>query len=311
LYFLGRYYLNRRKDDDLKNAIGSFRQAADLDPSYAAAWAGLADSYALSSVPGQAESISTEEALSKARVAARSAIQLDPNRCEPHSALGTIKLKFEWDWDGAKQDFLDAILLNPECGPAYLGLSNLYLTTGRFDDALIQAQKLKDLEPFSVTPELSRGRIFYFKRDYAKAEQIFSGILQQNPDNIRASFLLGFEYLRMGKIAEATKIFERINDTKPLLASAGLGYCYGKSGQLDKAHQVLNRLDDLGKTSYVSSQEKAIVYLGLGDTDNAFKYFEAACREKFPAFPGLLSDPLLDDIRSDPRFAGLRECARL
>lgn len=311
VYFLGRFYWNRRGPNDLKEAIKYFSEATNLEPSYAKAWAGLADSYALYSVPGQSGSISSEEAANMARKAAKTALQFDPTLSEPHSSLALIKQRFDWDWPGAEESFRTAISLDPEYAPAHLGLSKLLPITGRFNEALAEAEKTKELDPFSISSHLNLGLIYYGSRDYDKAEQIYSDVLNRYPDKTRALFLLGYLYMKTGKLKEATENFEKVFDKKPLLAAAGLGYCYGKTGQTNKALEVLKKLDQLAKEEYVSSQEKAIIYLGMGDTDKAFQYLEQACAEKFPPFPPLLADPLLDDIRSDRRFPALKQCARL
>ena len=96
-----------------------------------------------------------------------------------------------------------------------------------------------------------------------------------------------------------------------LLASAVLGYCYGKTGQNDKSREVLRKLEQLSKNNPVSSQEKAIIYAGLGEMDKVYENLRAACSEKFPAFPYIISDPLLEEIHSDTRFNDVKQCARL
>ena len=311
LYFQGRYYWSRREGKDLENALFYFKEATDLEPSYAKAWAGLADSYAFYSVPGESGTISTEEAVMRAKAAAKNALQIDNTLSEPHSALGTIKLRFEWDWVGAEKHFRDAINLDPEFAPARYGLSNVLLITGRFYEALAEAQKMKEFDPFSVSSDINIGKIYYYKRDYEKTTQIYSELLNKDPGNLRILYLLGFQYLKTGKLKEAIKIFEKIYDSNPLFASAGLGYAYGKTGQKDKARKILEGLEQLSRENYISSQEKAIIYLGLGDTDKVFEHLKAACDERFPAFPHLVSDPLLDEIRPDPRFSGIKQCASL
>ena len=184
LYFKGRYYWSRRKSNDLRTAIEYFTQATDLDPSYAKAWSGLADSYTLYSVPGKSGFISTEEAIIKAKAAAKNALKLNDSLCEPYHSLGMIKLRFEWDWKGAEKDFRMALKLDPEYAPAFSGLSNLYLITGRLDDSLAEAQKLKEFDPFSIHPDLTIGRIYYFKHDYENAARIYTG-LQKHIQAIR------------------------------------------------------------------------------------------------------------------------------
>lgn len=311
LYFLGRFHRNRRGPGDLKNAIRYFTEATELAPGYAKAWAGLASSYALYSVPGQSGSITTDEAAKKAKYSAQSALELDPNISEPYTALGQIKARFDWDWAGAEQDYRTALQIDPENADAYGGLSTLYTITGRYDDALAAAQKASDFDPFSITSELSIGTINYFKRDDAATLKTYESVLESHPQNTRAMYVLAFEYAGTGRLQDAKSMAEKVYESNQLLGSAALGYVYGRTGEHGKALEVLRKLDELEKQDYVSPQERAVIYVGMGDLEKAFEYLDAACKARFPAFPGLLSDRILDSMRYDPRFTSLKQCARL
>ena len=313
-YFLGRYHLNRRNPEDLKKAIQCFTLAFNREPGFAKAWTGLADVYLELSVPGRSGTMSPEDAVNMAKGALSNALKLDPeliDSIELINSQGNLEQKFYWNWPRAEQNFRDAISLDSDFAPAHLELSKVLMTTGRLDGALAEAIKAKDLDPLNISSQLNLGRIYYFRRDYEKAEQLYLDVFENSPDKTRALFLLGYLYMKTGKIKEATENFEKVYSENPQLGAAGLGYCYGKTGQKYKAQEVLEKLDQLSKEGYVSSQEKAIIYLGLGDTDKVFQFLDAACKEKFAAFPGLLSDPLLDEIRLDPRFSDLKQCAHL
>ena len=311
LYFLGRYYWSRREKDDLKTAVEYFRDATVIDPYYAKAWSGLADTYALYSVPGNEGAISSEEAVTLAKAAARNALEIDDSLCEPYTSLGLIKLRYEWDWVGAENYFRTALSRNPEFAPAHFGLLQVLIATGRFDEALAEAQKAKEFDPFSASSDQNIGRIYYYKRDFEQMHKVLSESLEKYPNQVRMLYLQGFQFLQTNKLKEATDIFEKIYESDKLLGSAPLGYVYGKAGRKEEARKILAGLEEISNTKYVPAQEKAFIYFGLGNLHKAFEELEQSCREKFPAFPFVVNDPLFDEIKSDSRFAKIKKCANL
>lgn len=311
LYFLGRFYWKRRGKDDLKTAIQYFTQATNLDPYYAKAWSGLADSYAFFSVPGYSGSISSEEAVKLTKAAAKNALEIDNNLCEPFASLGWVQIRFEWNWAEAENYFRASLERNPEFAPAHLGLSHLLTITGRFDQALEEARKTKELDPFSTNSDLNLARVYYYRRDYEKMKKILSEALEKEPDNKRLSYILGFAFLQTGEPKEATAVFEKIYETDKLLGAASLGYVYAKTGRKNDALKILADLNEFSKENYVSPQERAFIYLGLGDKDKLFASLASACAERYPALPYLSVDPLFDEIRTDARFSEIKKCVNL
>ncbi len=311
LYFLGRYYWSRREKEDLKNAILYFKDATKIDPYYAKAWAGLADAYALYSVPGNEGAISSEEAVTMAKAAAKNALEIDNSLCEPYTSLGLIKLRYEWDWASAETYFRISLSRNPEFAPAHFGLLQLLTVTGRFDEALAEAQKAKEFDPFSPSSNQNIGRVYYYKRDFEQMNKVLSESLESYPNQNRLLYLRGFQFLQTDKLKEATAIFEKIYESDKVLGSAPLGYVYGKAGRKEEAQKLLAGLEEISKQKYVPVQEKAFIYFGLGNFDKVFEIFNQACREKFPAFPFIVNDPLFDALKSDARFAEIKKCANL
>ncbi len=310
-YFLGRFYWGRRERDDLKKAIQYFAEATNHDHYYAKAWAGLADSYALYSVPGDADVISSKEAAERAKFAAKTALQIDPDSCEPYSSLGFINMRFDWNWAEAEADFRTAIGRDPEYAPAHLGLSNVLMISGRLDEALEEAEKARVFNPFSPSSDANLSRVYYYRHDYDRMKEILSKLIEKAPENSRLSYLLGFQLLQTNKFKEATAVFEKIYQSDKLLASAPLGYVYAKTQRQAEARQILAGLDEISKTQYVSPQEKAYIYFGLGEKDKFFESLDRSCEERFPAFPYIVVDPFFDEIKSDPRFLKMRQCANL
>lgn len=314
LYFQGRFFLGRRQGDDLKSAERYFRDATNLDANYAKAWAGLADTYSLYSVPGYKGSMPPAEAVKSARAAAKNAMEIDDRLCEPYVSLGMIKLRYEWDWNGAEFYFKQAIARNAEFPPAYLGLSNLMMIEGRLPEALEAGLKAKEFAPFSVSSDLNMAAVYYVMRDYDHMDQVLLRAADDFPHHKRLDYFRGLQYLETGRLNEAAGVFETIYRDDKVLGAAPLGLIYGKTGRKDEARTILAALDDAAKSSgsdYIPSQEKAIINIGLGETTKAFEFLNKACDERFSALPFVLSDPIFDDLKSDPRFARIKTCVNL
>jgi serine/threonine protein kinase/Flp pilus assembly protein TadD len=314
LYLRGRFYLGRRQGEDLKNAERHFREATNLDPSYAKAWAGLADTYSLYSLPGHKGSMLPDEAVKSARAAAKTALEIDDSLCEPYNSLAMIKLRYEWDWKGAESYFRAAISRNPEFPSARLGLSNLLIIKGEFAEAIEEAKKAKEFSPFSVSADLSMAGAYYFKRDYEQMDRVLSESLKNFPNHKRLNYLLGLQLLKTNKINAASEIFEKMYHEDKVLAAAPLGFIYGKTGRKDETLKILSTLEELSKKNgedYIPSQEKAIIYLGLGELNKAFDNLTKACNERFPALPFVVRDPIFDEIKSDARFSEIKKCVNL
>lgn len=314
LYVKGRYYLNRRNGDDLQKAEQFFRQAVDLDSSFARAWSGLADTYSLYSVPGYKGAISPAKAATLSRAAAKTALELDDSLSEPYNSLGMIKLRYEWNWNEAEKDFREAIRRDSEFPQAYWGLSNLLIINGRYDEALEASKKAREFAPYSVSSYLNLAGVYFFKRDYAEMERELIYALEKFPNHLRLRYYQGLLAMETGKINEAVIIFEKIYEEDKILGAAPLGHLYAKNGRKDK---TLNILEDLAKLlkedekNYVPSQEKAVIFLGLGEIDKVFEELNKACQEKFAAFPYIFRDPMFDEINNDARFVNLKKCANL
>lgn len=314
LYIRGRYYLERQEREDLKNAERDFREATNLDPLYAKAWTGLADTYTLFSVPGHKGSMAPEQAAKSAKAAAKRAIEIDDSLCEPYVSLGMIQLRYDWEWKEAESNFRAAISRNSEFPQAHLGLSNLLIIKGDYAGSIEEAKKAREFSPFSVLPYLSLARSFYFERDYERMDKVLTESLELFPNHKRLGYFRGLQYLATNKLQDAVQTFEKIYQEDKIYGAAPLGLSYGRLGRKDDARNILTVLDDLSKKDggdYVAPQEKAIVHLGLGEIDKVFDYLNKACQERYPAFPFVTTDPIFDELRTSSGFAGLKACANL
>jgi eukaryotic-like serine/threonine-protein kinase len=309
LYLWGRHYWDKRDKENIQKAIDYFQQATDQDPSFALAWAGLADSYAL--LPTVAYgSVPTEEAMPKAVAAARKALEIDGTLCEAHISLGVVLFRYYWKWQEAEQEFKKAIELNPGNASAHYWYANLLGVTGRFNEAIAESKTAKEIDPFSLLVITNLGRAYYRAHEYDKASEYLKRVLEENPKNSSAAYVLGYVYIQKEMYGEAIETLEKLSTTRKWLAAAPLGYAYAKAGRKADALKILADMEEQSKKEdpkeeKVPSQERAIVYIGLDDKDQAFLWLKKSYEERFASIISLTSDPIFNSLRSDSRFADL------
>ena len=310
-YFRGLYYLNHWNRTNLDTAIDHFNRAIDLDPLYAKAYTGLADSYVLKSSPAFG-SLTPKDSMLKAKAAVNYALRYDDNLGEAYNTLGLIKLKYEWNWQEAENNFVKSIALDPTSAPPHFWYSQLLLLRKDFAKALIEAQKADELDPLSSNNEINVGRIYYYARQNEQAIQVFSPLLQRQPTNRGAAYMLGLTYLQKGLYPEAINLFERFYPNDKLYFAAQLGYGYGKMKRIADAQRILADLEIISATgkNVVPPQEKAIIYLGMGNKNKAFELFRQSCEDRFGSFPYLLTEHYFDGFQSDPDYVALTNCVK-
>jgi eukaryotic-like serine/threonine-protein kinase len=303
-YLRGRYYWNRRDKANIQLAISHFERAIKLDPAYARAYTGLADSYILltSVFYGQMQ---TKEAVTNARAAVKQALEIDSLSPEAHTSLGIIKLNHDWDWEGARDEFKRAIALNPGYAPAHYWYSNLLILTGQAGEGVAESEIARELDPLSPSMNLSRCRTRYWTRQYDSAARCFEEMLQKDPANVRARYILGLVYRAQGRSEKAIDIFEKLYKEDQSLAAAALGYTYGRLGKKDEALRILAQARELAQQTYMPPQEIALIHLGIGDHDKAIELLEKAYDERFAYLIYLTVEPLFDPLHGDARFADL------
>ncbi len=309
-YSKGRHFWNKRGKKNIKEAINHFEKALDDDPDYALAYSGLADCYLVLSSPAYG-SLPTKEAMLRAKAAANRALEIDPTLCEAHTSLGIYQLRYEWNWQEAEREFKRALYLNSNYVPAHFWYATLLALTGRLSESITESQIAKELDPLSPMSHLNLGRAYYYARQYKEVANYFLNVLEIEPDNQNALYMLGCLHQQQGRYQESIDALEKVYAVDPDLAAAPLGYTYAKAGRKTDARRILEKLEEASKQKYVPAQEKALIYLGLDDKNQAFKLLDEACTERFASLPMLLIDPLVDDIRSDPRFIELKRRANL
>jgi len=250
-----------------------------------------------------------KEAYAKAREAATKALALDDPLGEAHNALAILKGDYDWDWPGAEREFRRAIELNPGYATAHQWYGELLsVELGRHEEALAEIKRAQELDPLSLIINAVSGRtLLYAGRDDLAIEQLRK-TLEIDPNFAFAHCFLGYAYLRKGAFAEAIAEFQRAITLSPNITQykAGLGHAYGRAGKSAEARKLLSELKQRSKQRYVSWCDFAAIYAGLGEKDQAFAFLEKAYeqRDTRVVLWGKVH-PLLDPLRSDPRFQDL------
>jgi serine/threonine-protein kinase len=286
----------------LRKAIGFFDQAIAREPSYALAYAGLADCYSLLSVYSR---ISPAESFPRAKAAAQRAIELDESLAEAHTSLAWAYFNFDWNWSAAEREFRRAIALNPNYATAHQWYS-LYLSAmGRHDEALAQIRQALELDPLSMVINTGVGTTFYLAGRYDDAKEQFSKTLEMEPGFRRGQFELARLQELRGHCAEAIPVLQQLSAQGGTPYQAALARAYARCGKRDEATSLTAQLIARQKETYVNPYEIAAIYAALGDRDATFQWLYRAHQEHVTRLAYLNVEPMFTDLRTDPRFQQL------
>jgi tetratricopeptide (TPR) repeat protein len=281
----------------MRKSIEYFQQAIQLDPGYAIAYAGLADS------------LITTAGDEAARVAATRAIEIDATLAEPHATLAAIMMGPEWDWVGAESEFKRSIVLDPAYPTAYHWYSIYLLMMARHEEALWNAQRAAELDPLSL---IIRTNLAYVLTAVGRTEECHKEIrkaLELDSSFAPAHIVLGRIWLRKRAYADAIREIQLGKDLGFPADEAlqWLGYAYGMSGDKARAEEAIGEMQELARRDRKPppSGRIAWVYVGLGDKSRALDWLEKAYAQRADELSYLKVDPVLDPLRSDPRFQDL------
>jgi DNA-binding winged helix-turn-helix (wHTH) protein/tetratricopeptide (TPR) repeat protein len=305
LYLRGRYFWNRRTVEGLRKSADYFRKAIDADPSYAPAYAGLADSYALmasfSIEPGRA-------ANADARAAAFSAIHLSPKLAEPHASLGMIYFFTDWNLTAAEREFELSIRLNPNYAMAHHWYALDLAAMGRFPQALYEIRLAQRLDPLSLIIGTNLGWIEYLARDYAGARRDLYRVLELDSDFVRARTRLGMVEIATGDprsaVENLTRALALSGDRDPWVEGL-LGSAEAQAGSVDNARRALADIRKRATTQYVPPTSRALILMALGQKSEAIDAAAEAMEDRSTSMVYARVDPSFDSLRSEPRFQQL------
>jgi serine/threonine-protein kinase len=306
LYLKGLYFWNKRHQGGLEQGRIAFEQAIDHDPSYALAYAGLADSYALLGfelydvLPGR-------ESCAKAKAAAHQALEIDPSLAGPHSALGWVRFHNDWDWAAAEADFQQALVLDPDRATTHHWYAYYLTVVGRSREAEREARRAWELEPLSLVINQQICQTFYYAGRFEETAEVSRKVLAMDPGFPLAHYWLGVARAAQERYDEAIAEYEAFalgvgGSTRAL---ALVGNARARAGDHAGARQVLQELAATAVRRHVPSYHRALVHIGLGERDLAFAWLEKAYDERSDQLAYLGIEPLFDPLRSDPRFDAL------
>lgn len=329
LYLKGRYFWNQRNVISINRAIEYFQQAVGIDPNYALAYAGLSDCHLSLFISGVS---SPREAVRKAETTALKALEIDDSLGETHVSLANIRLFYNRNWSAAEKEYQRGIELNPRYVPGRCWYGNLLTVTERFDEALIQIEQARALDPLSTTVIKATGRILYFARRYDEAVEKCREALEIDPDYALANGLLGSVWIEKGEFNDALREFERVlqftagdyklpaGETLETFSEfqkkifslesdpetiAHVGYIYAVMGKKREAEEILAGLKYLHQSRYTEPHSIAVVCVGLEDKEQALEWLEKAYAEQSVILNFLKIYPIFNSLHSDARFQDL------
>ena len=307
LYLKGRFYWNKRTAQGMHKALGYFQQAIDIDPNFALAYTGLADTYSLLGGPEAGGDMPPNEMLPKAKAAALRALEIDDSLAEPHVSLAHVKVYYDRDWAAAERLYKRAIELNPNYAIAHHWYAIFLSNLGRHSEALAGIERAQNLDPLSLSINAWRGYIIALSGQPDQAIEQLKKTLEMDPNFILARYRLGSVYEQKGMYDHAIREFMQVG-TLPdgkLLGMTGLAHTYALAGKRGEAQQILDELLRLSKQVYVSSGQIAMIYVALGDKEKAFTWLDEADKLRELNVLRLKVDPRFASLRSDPRFDDL------
>jgi serine/threonine protein kinase/tetratricopeptide (TPR) repeat protein len=306
-YLEGRYHWNKRTEDELQTSVACFERAIERDPSYAQAYAGMADAYLTLGTYG---ALPPKEVMTRATHALKKALEIDGELAEAYTCRGCVRSVYEWSWADAEDDFRRAIALNPSYPTAHHWYAiNHLVPLGRFEEATGALRSALDLDPLALAIKTSVGMKSYFAGQYDDAVRDLKRTIGIDGSFGMARFFLGATYTEQGQYAEALDELEsaiRLSGRSPEILAA-LGYLHGRSGDVTRARAVLDELKQVAGSRYVSPAKIAQVHVGLGEHAEALARLEEAHAERAGDLAWVGVRPVFASLRAEPRFAALRK----
>jgi len=303
LYLKGRYFSSKYTKEGYDKGTQYFHQAIDLDPNYALAYEGLSYAYWVE----DDLFVAPNEAMPKAREAAKKALELDDALPEAHTDLGIVELTYDFDWSAAEREFRRAIDLRPNYALAHEYFGWYLVSVGRLEEGVEEGKRAVELDPLSLDANATTGQSLFLAHRYDQAVDQLTKGLDMDPNYWLARLCLGEAYEGEGDLSRAAAEFQQAEKEEPTVhwPLAALGYAYAVTGKKDEAKQILKELQRLSTAGYVAAYYPALVYAGLGEKEQALASLEKAFADRSAFMTFIKGDPELDSLRSEPRFQDL------
>lgn len=309
-YLKARFNLHQMTPSAISKSIEDFERSIEADANYAPAHAGLASAYALLAI-APFDFLPPHEAMPKAERAARRALELDSSFAEAHTALALVNHHYHWKWKEAEAGYLQAIELNPDHGDTHLWYSWMLLALGRSDAAFDEIEQtmsiVQETDPHRlVTVHTTRAAAYYFAHEYQRAVDECKRAEQLDPEYFMLHFIAGRSYMRLKKYPEAIAHLQqsRAAGEMPLM-DAALGLAYAVSGNMAETMKLAEKFQSVAKQRYIPPTYFGMIFAGMGDRDKAMMWLEKAYQERADGLTWINAEPMMDEVRSDPRFQEL------
>ncbi len=312
LYLKGRYFWNRRNEEDLKKAIECYEEAIETDPDYSLPYLGIADHFIMM---GLWNYLPPKEARLRAKEALDKALEIDDQLGEGYTSLGYFQCLFDWDWPAAEKNLKRGIALNPYNSWAHAWYGCHLFGVSRFEEASAELRVALEMEPLSPIINALAGIVISFTDTEAGKKQMDRAI-EMEPNLALAHFWLGWILMYPRVIDEKALVHLQMAVNLGYTSALGwLGCCYGRLGKKEEAFHILSRLEKLSKERYISPLQKSAVYSGLGMYDQAFQSLKKACFQKEPMLALILYNleghsAFPQEFRQDKRFKALMKMAK-
>jgi tetratricopeptide (TPR) repeat protein len=304
-YIKCRYFWNKRTPGGLRKGLEYAQQAIDLDPAYAPAYVGLADSYSL--LGAQHSVLRPAEVFPKAQAAAERALEIDPNLAEGYASLGFVNCCSKRDWQASERNLRRAIELKPNYPTAHHWYGEILAVAGRFEESKAALARALALDPLSLAISTDLGATYYYAREYDSAVEQLREALEIDAGFVRAHLIMAAVEEQRGEFEEATARLRRVvefsGDDAVVLSI--LAHSLAVAGKTQEARRLAVELQERAAQRYLSACNLAMIATGLLDFDDAYRWLERAFKEGDVNLIWLGVEPRFDPLRGDSRFQDL------